>query len=181
VGLAWLWGLPRSPGDGAAPLAARPGGGDFTLQAPNGPLSLHDLRGKVVLLYFGYTHCPDICPVSMSMGARALNLLTAEERARTRLLFVSVDPERDTPARIQEYTAYFHPEMLGATGTPEQLRAVAKAYGAAFVRQPPRENGGYAVDHSAQTYLIAPDGTLHSEIPYAAPAEQVIAGVRGLL
>ncbi len=162
-------------------LAERPVGGDFTLQSAAGPISLGDFRGKVVLLYFGYTHCPDVCPVSMAAGSQALNKLTPEERARTRLLFVSVDPERDTPAKLKEYTAYFHAEMIGASGSPEQVAAVARAYGASYVKQAARPDGSYAVDHSAQTYLIAPDGRLAGEIEYGANAAKVVDAVRKLL
>lgn len=180
AGGAW-WALGNKEGGHTTvlpPLAQRPTGGDFTLQTADGALSLHDLRGKVVLLYFGYTNCPDVCPASISAGAQALTQLSAQERANTRLLFVSVDPARDTPAKLKEYAAYFHPEMIGATGTPEQIAAVAGAYGASYARQPARADGGYAVDHSAQTYVIAPDGRLAEEVEYGASAAKVIQAVR---
>jgi protein SCO1/2 len=117
----------------------------------------------------------------MAAGAQALTKLSPEERAKTRLLYVSVDPERDTPARLKEYTAYFHADMIGATGTPEQIAAVARAYGAGYVKQAPRADGGYVVDHSAQTYVIAPDGRLAGEIEYGANAAKVVDTVRKLL
>jgi len=181
IGLAaasW-WAFKTDAGHNTLPpLAERPVGGDFTLQTADGPISLHDLRGKVVLLYFGYTNCPDVCPASMAAGSQALTRLTPEERAKTRLLYVSVDPERDTPAKLKEYTAYFHADMIGATGTLEQIAAVARAYGASYVKQAPRPDGGYAVDHSAQTYVIAPDGTLAGEIEYGANAAKVVDTVR---
>lgn len=180
AGGAW-WTLNKQDGGHTTvlpPLAQRPVGGDFTLQTANGALALHDLRGKVVLLYFGYTNCPDVCPASMSAGSQALTQLSAQERADTRLLFVSVDPARDTPAKLKEYAAYFHPEMIGATGTPEQIAAVAGAYGASYARQAARADGGYAVDHSAQTYVIAPDGRLAEEVEYGANAAKVVQAVR---
>jgi protein SCO1/2 len=158
--------------------ASRAKGGDFALQGAHGPLTLAALRGQVVLLYFGYTHCPDVCPVSMAAGAQALNRLSPAERAKVKLLFVSVDPERDTPARLQEYTAYFHPDMLGATGTPEEIARMARAYGAGYVKRAPGPDGNYAVDHSAQTFVIAPDGRLVEEIPFGAKADDIIAVVR---
>jgi len=182
IGLAAAAWWAYRGGHGSMPaLAERPVGGDFTLQTADGPISLRDLRGKVVLLYFGYTHCPDVCPASMAAGAQALTRLSPEERDKTRLLFVSVDPERDTPARLKEYTAYFHPNMIGATGTPEQVAAVARAYGASYIRHPARPDGGYPVDHSAQTYVIAPDGRLAGEIEYGASAAKVVDTVRKLL
>ncbi|MDP2878436.1 MAG: SCO family protein [Sulfuricella sp.] len=182
IGLAGAaWWVQRG-GHGSMPaLAERPVGGDFTLQTANGPISLRDLRGKVVLLYFGYTHCPDVCPASMAAGSQALTRLSPEERGKTRLLYVSVDPARDTPARLKEYTAYFHPDMIGATGTPEQIAAVTRAYGASYARQAARPDGGYAVDHSAQTYVIGPDGRLAGEIEYGANAAKVVDTVRKFL
>ncbi len=178
AGAGW-WMQEEDGGHGALPVsAARPTGGDFTLQTANGPISLHDLRGKVVLLYFGYTHCPDVCPVTMASGAQALTRLTPEERGKTRLLFVSLDPERDTPAKLKDYTAYFHADMIGATGTPEQVAAMARAYGAGFIRQAPAQDGSYAVDHSTQTYVIDPNGKLVGDIDYGVSADKVVDTVR---
>jgi protein SCO1/2 len=179
LAMATWWVIKKDAGHNTLPpLAERPTGGDFTLQTADGPISLHDLRGKVVLLYFGYTNCPDVCPASMAAGSQALTKLAPDERAKTRMLMVSVDPERDTPAKLKEYTAYFHAEMIGATGTPEQVAAVARAYGASYAKQAPRPDGSYAVDHSAQTYVIAPDGTLAGEIEYGANAAKVADTVR---
>ncbi len=178
AGAAW-WLQKGDAGHAGSPAASmRPAGGDFTLQSANGPISLHDLRGKVVLLYFGYTHCPDVCPVTMAAGAQALTRLTPEERAKTRLLFVSLDPERDTPAKLKEYAAYFHADMIGATGSPDQVAAMARAYGAGFVRQPPGPDGTYAVDHSTLTYVIDPVGRLVGNIEYGAGADKVVDTVR---
>ena len=101
-------------GMGERVLAARPEGGDFVLQSATGPVDTKALRGNVLLVYFGYVNCPDICPVSMAAGAAALNALTPQERAKTRMIMVSVDPERDTPAKLKDYVAYFHPAMIGA-------------------------------------------------------------------
>jgi protein SCO1/2 len=158
-----------------------PKGGDFVLQAAGGPLDTRALRGKVLLIYFGYTHCPDVCPASLAAGAQALNTLTAEERTKVRLIMVSIDPERDTPERLKEYTAYFHPEMVGVTGTPEEIAAVAKSFGAGYLRQPARPDGSYAVDHTTRTYVVAPDGKLAASLELNAPAEKYLETVRGLL
>ena len=189
VFLAFLAALPTACSDGAsgppghvtAGLAGKPGGGDFVLQAAAGPVDTRTLRGNVLLVYFGYTNCPDICPASLAAGAQALNALKPDERARTRLILVSVDPERDTPARLKEYTAYFHPAMVGVTGTVAEIASVARAYGAGYVRQAPRPDGAYAVDHSADTYVVGPDGKLAQTLHFAAPPEQVTEAVRKLL
>ncbi len=156
-----------------------PAGGDFVLRSADGMVDTKALRGKVLLIYFGYTHCPDVCPASLAAGAQALNTLTAEERAKVRLIMVSVDPERDTPARLKEYAAYFHPEMLGVTGTVEEVSA--KAFGAGYVRQAKRPDGSYAVDHTTRTYVVAPDGRLAVSLELNAPAEKYVETVRGLL
>jgi protein SCO1/2 len=165
--------------DANAPAAPR--GGDFVLQSADGKVDSRALRGNVLLIFFGYTHCPDVCPASMANGARALNLLSEAERARTRLVMISVDPERDTPARLKEYATYFHPAMVGATGTPAEIAAVAKAFGAGYQRQPPREGGAYAVDHSADTYVVAPDGRLAATLHFGEAHEKIAAAVRELL
>jgi protein SCO1/2 len=168
-------------GMGERVLAARPPGGDFVLQSTAGPLDTKALRGKVLLVYFGYVNCPDVCPVSMAAGAAALNALTPAERARTQMIMVSVDPERDTPAKLKDYVAYFHPAMLGAVGTPAETAAIAKSFGVGYVRQPNRPDGGYAVDHSSQTYVVGPDGKLMDMLPLGVATEQVVAAVRKLL
>ena len=168
-------------GMGERVLAARPPGGDFVLQSTAGPLDTKALRGKVLLVYFGYVNCPDVCPVSMAAGAAALNALTPAERVRTQMIMVSIDPERDTPARLKEYVAYFHPAMVGAVGTAAETAAIAKSFGVGYVRQPNRPDGGYAVDHSSQTYVVGPDGKLMDMLPLGVATDQVVAAVRKLL
>jgi protein SCO1/2 len=167
--------------DSGSSLSGRPSGGDFVLKSAAGPVDTRALRGNVLLVYFGYVSCPDICPASMAAGAAALNVLTAEERKRTRMIMVSVDPERDTPALLKEYASYFHPEMIGAVGTMADTAAVAKSFGAGYVRQATRPDGSYAVDHTSHTYVIGPDGKLAELLPLGTPAEKVAATVRKLL
>ena len=168
-------GAPPPAGSASAPQ------GDFVLRTAQGPLDSQSLRGKVLLVYFGYTNCPDIWPSTLATAAQAMNILKPEERARTRLIIVSVDPGRDTVDRLKEYAAYFHPAMLGATGTAEEVAAVARLFGASYALQPPRADGGYAVDHSADAFLVAPDGRLTGTISFSAPPEQLVAAVRKLL
>lgn len=160
---------------------AAPQGGDFVLRSADGPVDTRALRGKVLLLYFGYTHCPDVCPASLAAGAQALNALSPQERARVRLIMVSVDPERDTPQRLKEYAAYFHPEMLAVTGTPEEIAAVARSFGAGYVRRPTRADGSYAVDHTTRTYVVAPDGRLARTLELNASAQTYLETIGELL
>lgn len=156
-------------------------GGDFTLRSHAGPVSLRDFRGKVVLIHFGYTNCPDVCPVSVAATSQALSAMKPEELARVAAFFISVDPERDTLEKLKDYTAYFHPRMVGLAGTSEETAAVANKYGAAYVRRAPGPDGGYAVDHSIGTYVIAPDGKFHGVLAYGTGTDEVLATVRKLL
>lgn len=162
-------------------LAAAPTGGDFTLTGSTGPVSLKDFRGKVVLVYFGYTFCPDVCPTSLSLMAQALSLLEPDERERVRGIFISVDPERDTPDRLKEYAPFFHPAIVGITGTPEQVAAIARQYGASYMKQKPNADGQYAVDHSSITYVVDPQGQLVASLPHASSPQQIVDAVRPLL
>lgn len=191
LGLAFFWHPEPDqtplPGTHAArmvadvPLAALPVGGDFTLDGPKEPVSLHDFAGKLVLLQFGYTYCPDICPTSLSILAEALGSLTPVELAQVQPLFVSVDPERDTVARLVEYTAFFHPAILGLTGPTARLTEIAGRYGAVFVRQDTASASSYVIDHTALTYLIDSQGRLVGSLPHATSAELLTAEIRKYL
>lgn len=183
--LAWMLLTDRDPDTTEHEmlgLTRQPQGGDFTLRSAAGPVSLSDFRGKVVLLYFGYTWCPDICPLNLGYLTMALDSLRPQERERVQVLFVSVDPERDTPRRLTEYTAFFAPDILGATGTEEQVARAAGLYGAAYRRVEGTSSAmGYAVDHSAYTYLVDQDGRLRQSLEHATPADQIASAIRLLL
>lgn len=170
-----------SPHGGPGVITATPVGGDFTLQSIEGPVSLQDFRGKVVMLYFGYTQCPDVCPTSLAQCVQALSGLDKGDLDRVQLIFVSVDPERDTLARLKEYAEYFHPKVIGVTGSSEQIARVATLYGSSYTRQPPRADGSYAVDHSSFVYLIDRNGRLAASIPYGTPADELRGQIRALL
>ena len=162
-------------------LKGAPKGGDFTLQGPAGPLSLADYRGQVVLLYFGYTWCPDICPTNLSLFSQVLNELSDEELARVQPIFVSVDPRRDTIERLKEYTEYFHPRLVGITGSEHQVAQTAALYGVAYRLVNPETEANYAVDHSADTYLIDPQGRLVDTLPHGSSPETLLEKLRTLL
>ncbi len=172
IGLALFW----QPGQPGAPDA--PAGGDFVLQSADGPLDTRSLRGKVVLIYFGYTYFPDICPTSLVTVAQVLKALAPAELDRVKTVFVSVDPERDTPQRLKDYTAFFHPGMVGVTGSDEEVAKAARLYGAVYARQDVGSKASYVVDHSAWTYLVAPDGRLVGRLAYGTPPEQILAEIR---
>ena len=121
------------PGERNLPAVNAPAqGGEFTLQSLSGPVSLKDFRGKVTLIYFGYTMCPDICPTNLSMMSNALMQLNEQQLNKVQAIFISVDPQRDSVARLAEYTHYFHPSILGITGTDKVIKEVADRYGVAY-------------------------------------------------
>lgn len=155
--------------------------GDFELATPRGTMSLQQLRGKVVILYFGYTWCPDVCPTSLALLGMALHRLEPQELEAIQPVFISVDPERDTLERLAEYTPYFHPALLGATGTPQQIAEVARRYGVAYARE---QGGGvtdYTVDHSSLTYLLDRNGKLHEVLPHGTSPDKIVSAVRQLV
>ncbi len=180
VGLAGALGLlvGKQSIDGTQPASGLPLGGDFNLQTHEGPLTLDALRGRVVLLYFGYAGCPDVCPTSLAVLGSAMKKLTPAELERVQGLFISVDPERDTPERLAQYAAFFHPQMIGATSDLAAINDLTRRYGAAYMKVPSGEEGDYAVDHTSSTYVIGPDGRLRAILPHGTPAEMIATAAR---
>ncbi len=142
-------------------ISGPPKGGDFTLQSVAGPVSLSDFKGKVVLLFFGYTACPTACPTSLETMANAFSRLSVEELKRVQGVFAGIDPERDTPEKLKEYAGYFHEQIVGVTGSIDEVKAAAEKYGAYFIKSMEKESEiDYAFSHSTETYLIDADGKL---------------------
>ncbi len=163
------------------PLNAAPVGGDFTLESSRGPVSTVELRGKVILLYFGYTQCPDVCPTSFSLMAQVLNELDPQELDRTIGIFVSVDPKRDSVERLAEYVGYFHPRFIGVTGTPDAVAEAARLYGAQYSYTDTSDSAmGYTVNHSTVIYLIDQEGELRFAFPHETPPETMLGAIRML-
>lgn len=157
-------------------------GGDFTLEYGDQAFTLNKHRGKVVIMYIGYASCPDVCPTGLGMMATALHQLTPEQQAKVQPLFVSVDPERDTPARLKEYANYFYPSMIGATGSREQIDSLVRQYGA-FYRIVKLEDSamGYAVDHSSRIYIIDPQGKLSGTVLHNGFPDELADALRQVL
>lgn len=154
-----FWGMPPGP---AADTGAREGelsiGGPFTLVDQDGnTVTDADFRGHWLLVYFGFTFCPDICPTELTRNSNALDLL-GEKGEKITPVLISIDPERDTPEKMKDYVHFFHPRMVGLTGTPQQIAAVAKEYRVFYMKAPGDQPDTYVVDHSSLTYLIGPDG-----------------------
>ena len=133
-------------------------GGPFTLTDHTGKqVSDTDLRGRLMLIYFGYTLCPDVCPLSLQVMADGIDALGADAKD-VQPLFISVDPERDTAEVMSDYVPHFHKRMLGLTGSPEQIKPVLKAYRVYVSKQEETEPGEYLVNHSSIFYLMGRDG-----------------------
>ena len=170
-------------------------GGDFELQKLDGsPFKLSDLRGKVVVLFFGYTACPDVCPVTLA-NWRTVRAKLAEQSSQVAFVFISVDPERDSPAVMQQYLAHFNQksrkqqleknqseneQILGLTGTIDQIEPLLEQYKVA-VRKIPAEFGRYTIDHTASLYIVGLNGELASIVPYGLPPEHVVGVIKGIL
>lgn len=151
-----------------------PAGGDFVLQSDNGPVALADYRGKIVIVYFGYAFCPDICPTSLGLLSLALRKLSDNELNQVQPIFISVDPERDTVERLKTYAGAFHPKIIGLTGNPVDIASVAQNYGAVYMKvEMPDSAMGYAVDHSSKYYLIDRSGVLSQEIMHGTDPEEI--------
>jgi protein SCO1 len=134
---------------------------DFHLMDQNGkPFHLSQLRGKAVLFSFGFTHCPNVCPTTLSDLAKVYQALPGKDREKVQVLFVSIDPQRDKPETMKNYIPYFNDSFIGLTGTEAQVAEAAKAYGAYYeiVHDSSANPDLYTVNHSALTYLISPDG-----------------------
>ena len=152
-------------------------GGPFELVDMNGhKFTEANLKGKYTLLYFGYTFCPDICPTELTIIAETLDRL-GDLRKQFRVVMVSVDPERDTPEVLKEYMANFGPEFIGLTGTPEQIRQMAKQWRAYYRKVPDADGKGYSMDHSAVTYLLDKNGKYLRHFAYGTPPERMAKGI----
>ncbi len=182
LGLAMLffWQPQGGAGSPAPAALAEPAGGDFVLLSADGAVDSRDLRGQVLVLYFGYTSCPDICPTSLAMLAMALESLPEAVQGQIQPIFISVDPLRDTLLKLAEYGRFFHPSIRGVTGDPQDLKKVAKAYGAAYHRVESDSAMGYMVDHSADLYLIDKRGRLRRTLRHGAHASEIASELRVL-
>ena len=157
-------------------------GVDFTLKSAEGPLSLKDLRGKVVLLFFGYTSCADVCPISLATIANVFSKLTHVELKRIRSLFISLDPERDTPERLRKFTGYFHPNIVGVTGIPEVVADVAQKYGVEMEKNESNNSSlGYTISHTTNIFVVGPDGEISKTFPHDIDGSPLLHQIKSLL
>lgn len=160
-------------------LTGAPFGREFRLSDPDGrERTLADFRGKYVMLFFGYTQCPDVCPTALARAVAVRQKLGAEAE-RLQVIFVTVDPERDSPVVLKAYTTAFDPSFLGLRGDSEQTRSVAQEFRAFYARV--RTGSSYAMDHSAITYVLDASGKLRLGLQHSLTAEQFAADVQTLM
>ena len=150
---------------------------DFTLTASTGePLSLSDLRGKYVLIYFGYTFCPDVCPTTLNDLVDTMDAL-GKKAKDVQVVMVSVDPQRDTPEQLASYLKYFDPSFLGMTGSVGDVDAAGTQFGVYFEAREGSAATGYLVDHTSTITLIDPDGYMREVFPYGTAGDEIAADV----
>ena len=167
------------PNPGSPPLEGAALGGDFTLTGETGaPVSFSDFDGQYRTIYFGYTFCPDVCPVDVQRamgGLKQFEKSDPERAAKIQPLFLSVDPDRDTPAVLTEFTVAFHPRLIGMTGGKEQLDKIVRDFGGTYQIGEKSEGGGYLVQHTNITFLFGPDGEPIAMLPTDEGPEAVAA------
>ena len=158
-----------------------PIGGPFDLTDHSGRRRTDaDFRGKLLLIYFGYTHCPDVCPTELQAMSLALDTLGTTGEA-VEPLFITVDPARDTPSHLADYVSSFHPRLVALTGEASAIRKVALAYKVYFARSSPAEGDNYTVDHTGFIYLVGTDGRYLGFLPPGTAPEQIARAIRAHL
>ncbi len=157
-------------------------GGNFTLQSYLGPVSLSDFQGDVVVMYFGFLTCPEVCPNSMTVIQAALNRLGPAEKANTSALLISVDPKRDTLNKLAEYTEFYHDKLTGLTGTKTEIDQVTRQYGAFYdFNEIESTTPDYGVEHSSRYYVIDRAGKLVASMRHSTTPNELAAQIRELL
>jgi protein SCO1/2 len=142
---------------------------------------LSEMRGNVILVFFGYTSCPDVCPTTLAELKLVLAELSEEDAARVKVLFVTVDPKRDTPERVQEYVDHFNKSFIGVSGTEAELEKVWQAYGVFRLEMPGSSASGYTVDHTARVTLIDQDGNMRVSFGFDTPVDDVVHDLKLIL
>jgi protein SCO1/2 len=159
-----------------------PRAADFTLTAHTGkPVRLGDFQGKLVLLYFGYSYCPGICPTTLAEVAQALQTLGPKAAERMQVLMISVDPERDTPDRLAAYLPSFNPTFLGLTGAPDEIAATAASYGIYAKKYEGSTADSYLVDHTSMVIVVDDKGFVRLLFPFGTPAQAMADDLAALL
>ena len=156
-------------------------GGNFSLTGPEGKtVSLEDFRNKLVLIYFGYTFCPDVCPVTLS-NLKLLMLSLQEKAEDVQVIFISIDPERDTYQKLKDYVPYFHPTFIGLTGSEAELASVAKKYQTFYLKQKVESEAGYLMAHTDVVILVDQNGKYRGRYKSKYDLDKLTTDIRWLL
>ena len=155
---------------------------DFVLTDHNGqPFRLGDQHGNVVLLFFGYTFCPDVCPTTLGAWKRVHEALGTDAQG-VRFVFITVDPDRDTPERLKQHVEIFDSGFIGLTGTPEELQPVYQAFGVYFEKDTETDSAaGYLVSHTASAFVVDPNGMWRLKHGFGTPVEDIVHDIKQLL
>ncbi len=154
---------------------------NFELTSHTGEqVTLSDYEGNIVLLYFGYTFCPDVCPTTLAELGRMMREL-GPQAEDVKVIMVTVDPERDTPERLAEYVQYFHPDFIGLTGSEEEIAQTATPLGVYFAKQEVEGASGYLMDHTATVLMVDKEGSVRMIWPYGTSADAIAEDVRYFL
>lgn len=154
---------------------------NFTLTGfDSEPVSLEDFRGQAVMLYFGYTFCPDVCPATLVELANASQLL-GKDAEKLQVIMVTVDPLRDTPEKLEKYVTHFNPDFLGLTGTEDEIVAAATPFGIYYEKQEGSVDTGYLMDHTASVIVVDPEGHLRLIYPFGTSGEDIAEDIRHLV
>ncbi|WP_339635482.1 SCO family protein [uncultured Sneathiella sp.] len=174
-----LTGLGQDKGQSSSILVGAPQiGGSFSLVNHKGErVTDEDYRGKLLLIFFGFVNCPDVCPTEMQTISLAMEEL-GEQASEVTPLFITVDPERDTPQAMSDFVAAFHPSLVGLTGSEEEIADVKKKYRVYGQKQEGGDPDYYLVDHTSFTYLMGKDGDLITVFSFGVPSEEIAAKIR---
>jgi protein SCO1/2 len=156
-------------------------GKDFALADPTGKTRrIADFQGKAVVVFFGYTQCPDVCPTTLAAMRDTLKLMGPDAQ-RVQVLFITLDPARDTPQLLGQYVPWFEPSFLGLWGDEKTVAAVAQDFKIFYAKQPGKEPGSYAIDHAASSYIFDPQGRLRLTVRHGETPERVAADLKLVL
>ena len=179
--LAGCQPAPQPPAFQATDITGAAFARDFRLTDHNGRVrTLADFKGQVVAIFFGYTHCPDVCPTTLSDFAAALEQL-GPQAERVQVIFVTVDPERDTPELLKQFVPAFNPRFLGMSADPQTLRQLAKEFKVVYQKTSVKAADDYLIDHSAGTYVYDPQGRLRLLMPYGSSPDAIAQDLKTLL
>lgn len=153
-------------------------GGDFTLNSAAGPVSLSDYKDQLKLVFFGYTHCPDVCPLTMANVKVAYKQLPEEILNQVQTIFISVDPERDTPEHLNEYVHFFDASFVGVTGSKAEVDKVVRQYGAFYRIDKSQDAENYSVSHSARVYLIGKDNQVKQYLYHDSSPQEIAEAIK---